>query len=108
MLTIVTYKKKEAAFLSTLDNLFDITNASLRSSNLITDRFKYLLVYVILAVAPRPNLFLYLGSCHVFVECFDYLNASEYVNMKMIGNVTVPPRPKAIVIIQFKRIINKR
>ena len=32
-----TYKKKEAAFLSTLDNLFDITNASLRSSNLITE-----------------------------------------------------------------------
>ena len=32
-----SYKKKEAAFLSTLDNLFDITNASLRSSNLITE-----------------------------------------------------------------------
>ena len=32
-----TYKKKENAFLSTLDNLFDITNASLRSSNLITE-----------------------------------------------------------------------
>ena len=39
---------------------------------------------VILAVAPRPYLFLDLGSCHVFVECFDYLSASEYVNMKLI------------------------
>ena len=44
-------------------------------------------------MAPHADLLLDLGLCLVFVECFDYLSASEYVNMKLIRNVIVPPRP---------------
>ena len=32
-------------------------------------------------LCSHADLFLNLGSCHVFVECFDYLSASERLSM---------------------------